>query len=290
MTYNKEKVLRGECIMKLVKYHGLGNDYLVFDINKNTEKLDKQAVVKICNRHSGFGSDGILEGPSITEDGFGVKIYNPDGSLAEKSGNGVRIFARYLKDAGYVGSDSCNIVTTGGIVNVTYLDEYGDMMKVHMGRLSFKGSDVGYTGMEEEVVDKTITFGHDDYRCTCVSVGNPHCVILVDKVSPKLVCELGKRIEKARCFVEGVNTQIVEVIDRANVKAEIYERGAGYTLSSGTSCCAIAGAMYKVGLVDFDVNVHMPGGILNIHITKDYDVYLTGPVEIVGTVITPSNS
>lgn len=275
--------------MRMEKYHGLGNDYLVFDSSKNKETMNSGMAMKLCDRHFGFGADGILEGGCVTESGtkgtgFRLRIYNPDGSEAEKSGNGVRIFARYLKDAEYVNGNEVAILTKGGTVKVKYLDDMGDNMEVLMGRLSFASRDVGVIGIGDTVIDKTVTFGKEDMRCTCVSVGNPHCVILLDEVSKERVCRIARHTEYAKCFQNGVNTQIVKILDRNNIQIEIFERGAGYTLSSGTGGCAAAGAMYRIGLVDSDVNVHMPGGILRIHITKDLDVYMTGTVEKIGSV------
>lgn len=278
--------------MRMEKYHGLGNDYLVFDGNKNKETMNAGMVMTVCDRHFGFGADGILEGPIIKESdkkenakGFRVRIYNPDGSEAEKSGNGVRIFARYLKDAGYATGEETTILTKGGPVKVKYLDDLGRKMEVYMGRLSFSNRDIGVIGIGDTVIDKTIAFGGEDLRCTCVSIGNPHCVILLDEVSRERVCRIGKRVENAKCFLNGVNTQIVKILDRNNIRIEIHERGAGYTLSSGSGSCAAAGAMHKAGLADANVNVHMPGGILKVYVTKDMDVYMTGPVEKIGSIV-----
>lgn len=271
--------------MNFEKYHGLGNDYLVYDCNKNAEYLTAEYIKAICNRNFGLGSDGILVGPILENKGIRVKIYNPDGSEAEKSGNGVRIFARYLKEAGYVTGDEFELETLGGIVKVKYLNNNGSLIQVSMGRLSFYSDKIGVVGVGETALNAKLTFGGQQYKCTCVSIGNPHCVIPMEQVSKELVCYLGKQVECAPYFPNRINTQIVKVIDRNNIQIEIYERGAGYTLASGSSSCAAAGACYKSGMTDGNVQVHMPGGSLDIKITQDYDVFMTGTVGKIGHMI-----
>lgn len=265
--------------MNLQKYHGLGNDYLIYDINQNNSELTKEQIIKICNRNFGVGSDGILSGPYIKDNRISVKIFNPDGSEAEKSGNGARIFAKYLKDANYIKENSFILSTLGGDIKINYLNSDGTKIKVSMGHLSFDSKDIGVIGNKREVVNEKMQFGNNIYTCTCVSIGNPHCVIPVNEVSKDLVCEIGKYSENASYFQNRINTQIVKIIDRNNIQIEIFERGAGYTLASGSSSCAAAGAVYKLGLVDSNITVHMPGGNLEIEIDKNYNVEMTGPVQ-----------
>ncbi|MEG2350761.1 MAG: diaminopimelate epimerase [Hungatella sp.] len=268
----------------LEKYHGLGNDYLVFDPNKNQLKLTAENVRLVCDRHFGVGSDGILEGPILEQEQMQVKIWNPDGSIAKKSGNGVRIFAKYLKDAGYVQKTHVTLSTQGGEVGVQYLNEEGTRMKASMGKVSFWSDEVPVTGVRREVVNETMIFGKIPYRVTCASVGNPHCVIFLNEISQDIVTRIGKNSESADYFPERVNTQIMKVIDRNHIEIEIYERGAGYTLASGSSGCAAAAAAYKQGLTDPKMYVKMPGGTLEIEILEDWTVLMTGDVGYVGSV------
>ena len=272
--------------MKVVleKYHGLGNDYLVFDPNKNTLKLSQENVKLICDRHFGVGSDGILEGPILEKEKMEVRIWNPDGSIAEKSGNGVRIFAKYLKDAGYVQKTHVTLSTLAGDVDVQYLNEEGTRMKASMGKVSFWSDEIPVSGERREVVNETMIFGKIPYRVTCATVGNPHCVIFLNEISKDIVCRIGKNSENASYFPERVNTQIMRVIDRQNIEIEIYERGAGYTLASGSSGCAAAAAAYKQGLTDSKMYVKMPCGTLEIEILDDWTVLMTGDVGFVGTM------
>jgi diaminopimelate epimerase len=269
----------------LEKYHGLGNDYLIFDPNKNDLELTTENIRLICNRNFGVGSDGLLVGPILGNDKLEVKIFNPDGSEAEISGNGVRIFGKYLKDAGYVQKNRFTINTLSGQQTLQYLNEEGTRIKVSMGKLSFYSDEIPVTGPRREVLNETMMFGSIPYRVTCVNIGNPHCVIWLNDISKELVCRIGKHSESADCFPEKVNTQLLKVLDRTNIEIEIYERGAGYTLASGTSGCAAAGAAYRMGLTDPKMYVHMPGGVLEVEIEEDENVLMTGEVGYVGRFI-----
>lgn len=263
------------------KYHGLGNDYLIYDPAKNTIPLNEERVRLICNRNIGVGADGILEGPLFLADGADVKIWNPDGSLAQKSGNGIRIFAKYMKDAGYVEKKHVTIKTEGGPVKVQFLNETGKKLTVSMGTLTFWSDEIPVTGKRREVIDETMVFHDIPYKATCVSIGNPHCVIFLKEISKKIVCRIGKYSETAPCFPERINTTIMNVIDRTHIQIETYERGAGYTLASGTSCCAAAGVANRMGLVDQKTYVEMPGGTMEIEIKDNGTVLMTGEVRYV---------
>lgn len=268
----------------LERYHGLGNDYLVYDPNKNELELNKENVAMLCNRNMGLGSDGILEGPFIGEKHMSLKIWNPDGSIAEKSGNGVRIFAKYLKDAGYVQKKNYHLVTDGGMVEITYLNEDGSRLRISMGKISFWSDEVPVTGERREVINEDMVFGRTLYPVTCVSVGNPHCVIPMREISKPLVCKIGNYSEVARYFPERINTEIMKVIDNNNIAIETFERGAGYTMANGTGACAAAGVAYKLGLTGNKVIVHMPGGELQVEIDENWDVYMTGEVFYVAKI------
>ena len=272
--------------MRLIveKYHGLGNDYLVYDPNKNKMELNPANVQLMCNRNFGVGADGVLEGPVISEDRISMVVWNPDGSIAEKSGNGVRIFAKYLKGAGYVQKKDFTIYSSGGEAAIHYLNEEGTRLKASMGRASFWSSDVPVEGPRREIINETMVFGRIPYPVTCLSVGNPHCVILMDEISKDLVCRIGKYSESARQFPEKINTQIMKVLDRTHIQTEVYERGAGYTLASGSGCCAAAAAAYRLGLTDPKMVVQMPGGTLEIEIDEQGVVHMTGDVGYVGTM------
>lgn len=258
--------------MEFVKYQGIGNDYLVYDIMKNKEELTKEQIKKICNRNFGIGADGILAGPYIDkEKKIRVRVFNSDGSEAERAGNGIRIFARYLKDAGYTLSERLTIETAGGSVKVRFLNDDGSRIQADMGKLIFG----------EET---TVTLGEEQYAAFTASIGNPHCVIPAEKISREKVCKLGKKIAESKLFKNGINVMLLEVEDENNIKIEIFERGAGYILASGTCSCAAAAVAYKKGWIGQDVMVHMPGGKLWLQIDEDWNIKLTGNVESIGTI------
>ena len=266
------------------KYHGLGNDYLVFDPNRNKLRLSPANVRLLCDRNFGVGADGVVEGPLLEDERISVRIWNSDGSMTENSGNGVRIFAKYLKDGGYVQKKNFAIHTQGGEASIHYLNEEGTRLKVSMGKVSFWSDEVPVEGPRREIVNETMVFGRIPYPVTCLNIGNPHCVILMDEISKELVCRIGGYSENARQFPAKINTQIMKVLDRTHIQTEVYERGAGYTLASGTGCCAAAAAAYRLGLTDPKVIVQMPGGTLEVEIEEDGHVLMTGDVGYVGSM------
>ena len=266
------------------KYHGLGNDYLVFDPNRNKLRLSPANVRLLCDRNFGVGADGVVEGPLLEDERISVRIWNSDGSMTENSGNGVRIFAKYLKDGGYVQKKNFTIYTQGGEASIHYLNEEGTRLKVSMGKVSFWSDEVPVEGPRREIVNETMVFGRIPYPVTCLNIGNPHCVILMDEISKELVCRIGGYSENARQFPAKINTQIMKVLDRTHIQTEVYERGAGYTLASGTGCCAAAAAAYRLGLTDPKVIVQMPGGTLEVEIEEDGQVLMTGDVGYVGSM------
>ncbi len=266
--------------MHYYKYHGLGNDYIIIDPSNIDIALNPGIIRMICDRNRGIGSDGILYGPLFENHAILLKIFNPDGSEAEKSGNGVRIFSRYLYEKGYAGEKKFSFMTKGGKVEIEILDGEGSLVAVNMGEFTFDSSRIPVAGAKREVVNEEIEISGASYRMTCVSVGNPHCVIPVEKVSEEMAKTLGPQVENNPLFPNRINMQLLEVEDRNNIKIEIWERGAGYTLASGSSSCAASAAANKLGLVGDHINVKMPGGMLSIDIDGSY-IHMTGPVASV---------
>jgi diaminopimelate epimerase len=261
------------------KYHALGNDYIVIDPNKTKINLTVDNIKYICHRNFGIGSDGILYGPIFEHGAIGVRIFNPDGSEAEKSGNGVRIFARYLVDSSYVTSNNFILQTAGGKVVVELLKQDASLLKVDMGCVTFNSDLIPVSGTVREVVAEFLEINNTLFTVTCLSIGNPHCVIPLEHISKELAIALGPIVENYKIFPKRINMQLLQVLDRNNIQIEIWERGAGYTLASGSSSCAAACAAYKLGLVDNSVTVHMPGGDIDIEIKADGHVYMTGAVS-----------
>lgn len=271
------------------KYHGLGNDYLVLDPNKNGLPLQTRNIEMICRRNFGVGADGLLYGPIMEDGKIKVRIFNPDGSEAEKSGNGVRIFAKYLLDEGYIKGPKFSLATLAGDVEIEFMQEDGSVMRVDMGKPVYAGKGMEVAGMPGEVVNAHMRFHDNDYNTTCLSVGNPNCVIMMEEVTPQKAKALGPYVEGADYFPNRINMQLCKVIDRQNLAIEIYERGAGYTLASGTGACAAAAAARRMGLVGDKVTVHMPGGSLLIELEQDGNIYMTGTVGTVGEFVLAEN-
>jgi diaminopimelate epimerase len=268
---------------EFAKYHGLGNDYIVIDPKVTDIELTAGVIRLICDRNYGVGSDGILYGP-VTEGGaLKVRIFNPDGSEAEKSGNGLRIFSKYLFEKGYVEKKEFDIETLGGVVKVEIKDDNASLIKIDMGRITFISDEIPVKGPRREVVNEELEVGTEKYKVTCASMGNPHCVILTDEVTEEKARQLGPFVENHEMFPNRINMQLMKIIDTAAIEIRIWERGAGYTLASGSSSCAAAGAAYKLGLVDEKINVKMPGGELLIEIEDGEEIFMTGPVEGVFT-------
>ena len=261
------------------KYHGLGNDYLVIDPEVHDVNLTQDAIRLICNRNFGVGADGILYGPLKDGKNLRVRIFNPDGSEAEKSGNGLRIFAKYLYETKYVKKKHFSIRTLGGIVEARIEDDSANLIRIKLGKVTFLSTQIPVKGGRREVVDEELEINGRTHRVTCLSIGNPHCVIPMDDVSEQKARELGPLIENHALFPNRINVQLMKIIDRTTIEIRIWERGAGYTLASGSSACAAAAAAHKLGLVDDEVTVKMPGGNLFVEIGKDYQVHLTGEVD-----------
>lgn len=260
------------------KYHALGNDYIVMDPNKTNVNLSAENIRLICHRNFGIGSDGILYGPLFQDDSLRLRIFNPDGSEAEKSGNGIRIFSRYLVDTGYVTGRKFQLETLGGTVQVELMDGKGRQIRVDMGTVTFYSPVIPVAGPAREVIREELVIHNRKLTVTCLSIGNPHCVVPWDGLSREETVRFGPAIETHGLFPNRINVQFLKILDRNNIQIEIWERGAGYTLASGSSSCAAASAAYRLGLVDEVVDVHMPGGTIRIDLEETGRVLMTGSV------------
>jgi diaminopimelate epimerase len=260
------------------KYHGLGNDYLVIDPIDFPFNPVPEAVRAVCDRNYGVGSDGILLGPLTGGSGPALRIFNPDGSEAEKSGNGLRIFSWYLHERGHVPDVEFPILTKGGPVRARIVDASAKLIRIDMGTPSFDARVFAAGAGIPEILDREYAFAGEACRIGFVSMGNPHCVVLGKAVSEELARRLGPVIEHAPLFPARTNVQFLEVVSPSELRIEIWERGAGYTLASGSSSCAAAAVARRLGLVGDQVVVRMPGGRLKL----DFEggaVLMTGPVE-----------
>ncbi len=285
--------------MKFHKYHALGNDYIVIAPSEFKQELKPSTIRRICHRHFGIGGDGILWGPikpesqefarlkeqAATNDDedkapalCGLRIFNPDGSEAEKSGNGLRIFSRFLFDKKLVEEDrEFQLLTLGGRVASTVLDS-GTEVRVQMGRVSFNASDIPVRGFTGEVLGKKIQAAAQQITFSAATIGNPHCVVLTESISPELAKQIGPALETHPAFPNRTNVQFMKALDRHRIAVEIWERGAGYTLASGSSASACAAIAVRLGVADSPVTIEMPGGNLNIEVSQAFDITMRGPV------------
>jgi len=265
-----------------VKMHGLGNEYVILDSSNFDFKLTTQAIRRICNIHFGIGSDGIvMKVPSGKAD-FGFRVFNPDGSEAEKSGNGLRILCKFLFDYGYAKSRSFSVETLTDVVYAEIVDESrgkANLIKVDMGKAIFTARDIPVNSDKDEFIGQRIMAGDREYEVNCVSVGNPHCVIIKDDLDESEVRKYGPLIENHPLFPNRINVQFARVLTDRDAQILIWERGAGYTLASGSSSCAASSVLVKKGLIGGDLTMHMQGGNLNIQIDEAWNIRMTGVVR-----------
>jgi diaminopimelate decarboxylase len=277
------------------KYQALGNDYVVLDPADWPQEPSPEFVARVCRRHRGIGADGVLWGPITPGEPFSLKLFNPDGTQFEQSGNGLRIFARYVWDRGLPGGPRFVLNPPAGPVAVDVLDGAGDSIALDLGRISFDSRRIPMAGPAREVIREPMALDDLEIMITGVNIGNPHCVVFADDLavaglvgpgSPDdrlatLARKLGPILEKHALFPNRTNVQIVEVVDRHGLRVAVWERGAGYTLASGTSACAAAGAAVRLDRCDSPVTVQMPGGDAEVEIAVDWSARLTGAVTLV---------
>ena len=271
--------------MEFLKYHALGNDYLVLT-SENPEyaeaELKVEQVRKICHRNYGLGSDGILVGGKDTSvNRFRLTIFNPDGSKAEKSGNGLRIFARSLWDRELVKELPFQIMTSGGLVSAQ-VESSGKSVTVEMGSVTFQSDSIPVTGKSREVLNETLEINGEEILFCAATIGNPHCIVLNHKISAEEAGRIGPLLEIHPNFPNRTNVQLLEVLNRGTIRIEIWERGVGYTLASGSSSSAAAAVAHRLGFCDAEIAVLMPGGQIDIAISENYEITMKGSVTRIG--------
>lgn len=271
--------------MKFTKMQGIGNDYVYVNCLQETIENPSELAKKISDRHYGVGSDGlIMINPSDKAD-FEMEMYNADGSRGEMCGNGIRCVAKYVYDYGLTDKTSISVETLAGIkyLDLTVEDGKVVLVKVDMGKPMLRPEEVPVVSEKEEVIDEPITVDGQEYRMTCVSMGNPHAVVFIDQDVKELPLEtVGVKFENHERFPKRVNTEFVNVLDRHTAQMRVWERGSGETLACGTGACAVAVACALNGLTEDEVTVKLLGGDLQIKWDREKNtVYMTGPAEVV---------
>ncbi len=266
------------------KWHGLGNDYIILAAAGLPFELTSARVVAVCDRHYGIGSDGILFWSGNEEEGFYLQIHNPDGSRGEVSGNGLRMFGKYLYRKGFSKNAAMTVNTDAGIVKPAVLSD--GQVRVSMGRACLGGKNiVGYEGAagRNEAVGVHLEAAGEEFEFTFVDVGNPHCVIEADDLESIELERLGPVLERHDLFPNRVNVEFMKVTGPAEVSMRVWERGVGETSACGSGACAVAVTARRLRGMASPVTVHLAGGDLQIEVEDEMEIYMTGPAEEVFT-------
>ena len=274
--------------IEFTKLHGCGNDYIAIDGRASARDWN-QLCVEMSRPAFGVGSDGIVLAVESDFADIRMRVINPDGSEAEMSGNGIRLFTKFVIDNGIVAPDNgvLTVETLGGIREVHPRIEQGKVTgaRVSMGNATFSAPDVpvdtSILGGLDEIIAQPVAFAGHALEITCLAIGNPHAVAVIESpVQDFPLVEVGSVVEPHPMFPQRINFEIVNVINRNTIRARVFERGAGETLSSGTGSTASATAARKIGLVDDEVDVHLDGGTLHISFCED-EIHLDGPAVAV---------
>jgi len=263
--------------------HGLGNDYIYFNCLTQTVEDPPSTARRLADRHFGIGGDGIvLIKPSESAD-YGMEMYNADGSRAEMCGNAIRCVGKYLYEKGITDRKELSIETGAGILRLWLRvtgNEVGSV-RVDMGEPVLEGRKIPTVFDQPRVVNEPLEIDGKTVRVTCLSMGNPHCVVIVEKNTDDWVLGLGPKIEVHPAFPNRINAEFISVDNRRELGMRVWERGTGETLACGTGACAAGVAAHLNGVAERETTVHLPGGDLQIDWAEDNHVYLTGPATFV---------
>ncbi|AIF51947.1 diaminopimelate epimerase [Pelosinus sp. UFO1] len=266
------------------KWHGLGNDFVIVNgLEESIENYEEMAI-KVCDRHFGIGADGlvILLKSEIAD--FKMRIFNSDGSEAEMCGNVTRCMARYVFEHGLTDKKKITLETKAGIIKPELIFTNGilDTVRVDMGEPRLKRSEIPMDGnADEQVINEILRVGDVEYNITCVSMGNPHCIIFVDDLTLVDLSVIGPKIETDPIFPKKTNVEFVQVLNKQKLRMRVWERGAGVTMACGTGTCATLVAAVLNGKADRQATIELDGGTLFIEWGLDNHIYMSGPaVEV----------
>ncbi len=271
-------------MIKFTKMHGLGNDYVYIDaINQKIQNELKLAQF-VSNRHFGIGSDGLILICESKVADFKMRMFNSDGSEAEMCGNGIRCVGKFVYDKGFTSKTTVTIETLAGIktLKLNIKDKKVETVRVDMGEPILEADKIPVISKEEPVKNLELEAENRKFKFTCVSMGNPHAITIVENTKEFEVERYGKILEVDKAFPKKANIEFAQVIDKENIKMRVWERGAGETLACGTGACATAVACNLLNLTGRKVNIELLGGILNIEWNEnDNHIYMTGPAVTV---------
>jgi len=271
--------------MEFTKMHGIGNDYIYFNCMEKEIENPEELSKKLSDRHFGIGGDGIiLILPSKVAD-FKMRMFNADGSEGKMCGNASRCIGKYVYEKGLTDKKIVTLETLGGIkeLNLTVLNNKVVLVRVNMGKAITKAKDIPVIFHKDFVVNERVIVDNIEYDITCVSMGNPHCVVYMNSIDELELEKLGPKFENHPMFPERINTEFLEVIDEKTLKMRVWERGSGETLGCGTGACAavVASVLNKYCKADEEIIVKLLGGDLKIKYLSNGLVYMTGPAEFV---------
>lgn len=267
--------------LKFTKMHGTGNDYVYIDLFQQTLDCPSELSVKISDRHFGIGSDGLIcIAPSETAD-CRMIMFNADGSEGAMCGNGIRCVAKYAYEHGLVPKEQMTIETKSGVkhLHLTVKNGCVTFVEVNMGQAILNPSDIPVRAEGNDFIAQSIEVDGTSYSATCVSMGNPHCIVFMDHIDELDLTKIGPSFERHEWFPDRINTEFVEVIDRKTIKMRVWERGSGETISCGTGTCAATVASVLNGYCDRDIEieVRIRGGVLYDTYLKNGEVLMKGP-------------
>lgn len=272
--------------MKFTKMHGIGNDYIYFNCLEKEIENPEELSIKLSDRHFGVGGDGIvLILPSDKAD-FRMRMFNADGSEGKMCGNATRCIGKYVYDKGITDKKEITLETLSGIKTLKLsVNEKNkvESVEVNMGEAILKASEIPVKSDKEKVINERIKIVDSEYNITCVSMGNPHCVVYMDEIDNLDLEKLGPKFENDSIFPERVNTEFIKVIDENTLKMRVWERGSGETWACGTGACAAVVSSVLNGYCKYDtpIKIKLLGGELTIKFMKNGLVYMSGPAEFV---------
>ena len=271
--------------MNFTKMHGIGNDYIYFDCTKEEIENPNELSIKLSDRHFGVGGDGIVLIMKSDVADFRMRMFNADGSEGKMCGNASRCIGKFVFDKGLTDKHEITLETLSGIktLKLNVVDNKVKEVTVNMGEPIINSKDVPVNFEKETVINEPVNIADGKYNITCVSMGNPHCIVYMKDIDNLNLTEIGPKFENDSLFPERINTEFVEIINENTIKMRVWERGSGETLACGTGACASVVASILNGYCkkDEDITVKLIGGDLKIRYSNNGFVYMTGPAEFV---------
>ncbi len=256
------------------KWQGCGNDFVIIDSRLDGKIDSAEKISKICDRHFGIGADGVIYVLNSDVAEVRMRIFNADGSEAEMCGNGIRCFTKFLLN----GTEKNNLTVETG-AGILKINLRGELVSVDMGEPILDAEKIPVIGYENHVVNQSIEIDGKIFKITCVSMGNPHCIIFVEDLSKINLAEIGPKFERHKIFPKHTNVEFVQVIDGNKLRMRVWERGSGITLACGTGACAVAVAANLNGLAGKSSEIILDGGTLQIDWREDNHILMTGAAE-----------